>query len=56
MSLALSRSSVATLEAAEQEALLERVAGLWAAEPELQGHDRARLGYLTRVRRCSGLH
>jgi SAM-dependent methyltransferase len=54
--LALSRSSVATLEAGEQEALLERVAALWVHEPELQGHDVARLGYLTRVRRCSGLH
>jgi SAM-dependent methyltransferase len=54
--LALSRSSVAMLEPGEQEALLERVAALWVQEPELQGHNRARLGYLTRVRRCSGLH
>ena len=53
--LALSRSSIAMLEAGEQEALLDRVAALWRQEPELQGHDVARLGYLTRVRRCSGL-
>ena len=53
--LALSRSSVAMLDAGEQEALLQRVAALWVQEPELQGHDRARLGYITRVRRCSGL-
>jgi SAM-dependent methyltransferase len=53
--LALSRSSVATLEAVEQERLLRRVDALWVSEPELQGRDRARLGYLTRVRRCSGL-
>jgi SAM-dependent methyltransferase len=54
--LALSRSSIATLEAVEQEELLKRVAALWVNEPELQGRDRARLGYLTRVRRCFGLH
>jgi len=54
--LALSRSSVAMLEAGEREALLERVAALWVQEPELQGRDRVRLGYLTRVRRCCGLH
>ena len=54
--LALSRCSIATLEAVEQEALLKRVDALWVHEPELQGRDRARLGYLTRVRRCSGLH
>jgi hypothetical protein len=53
--LALSRSSVALLETGEQEALLERVAALWGQEPELQRRDRAQLGYLTRVRRCSGL-
>jgi SAM-dependent methyltransferase len=53
--LALSRSSVAMLEAGEQEALLERIAALWQQEPELQGRDVARLGYLTRVRRCYGL-
>jgi SAM-dependent methyltransferase len=53
--LALSRSSVAVLEAGEQAALLDRVAALWVQEPELRGHDRVRLGYLTRVRRCSGL-
>jgi SAM-dependent methyltransferase len=52
--LALSRSSVATLEAGEQRALLERVDALWE-EPELQGRDCARLGYRSRVRRCSGL-
>jgi SAM-dependent methyltransferase len=54
--LALSRSSIATLEAVEQEELLKRVAALWVNEPDLQGRDRARLGYLTRVRRCCGLH
>jgi SAM-dependent methyltransferase len=54
--LALSRSSVAMLEAGEQEALLARVAALWVNEPELEGHEVARLGYLTRVKRCSGLH
>jgi SAM-dependent methyltransferase len=54
--LALSRSSIATLEAVEQEELLKRVAALWVNEPELQGRDRARLGYLTRVRRCFGVH
>lgn len=54
--LALSRSSVAMLEPHSQQALLARVDALWVDEPELQGHDHARLGYLTRVRRCSGLH
>jgi len=53
--LALSRSSIAMLEAGEQEALLDRVAALWREEPELQGQDVVRLSYLTRVRRCSGL-
>jgi SAM-dependent methyltransferase len=53
--LALSRSSVASLEPDEQQALLERVDALWVQEPELQGRDRARLGYRTRVRRCSGM-
>jgi SAM-dependent methyltransferase len=53
--LALSRSSVALLERPERSVLLERVTALWVDEPELQGRDRARLGYLTRVRRCSGL-
>ena len=28
---------------------------LWEQEPELRGRDHARLGYLTRVRRCGGL-
>ncbi len=54
--LALSRSSIAMLEPAERAALLEQVAALWVNEPELQGRDHARLGYLTRARRCSGLH
>jgi SAM-dependent methyltransferase len=54
--LALSRSSVATLEPAEQAGLLKRVDALWDDEPELQGRDRARLGYLTHVRRCSARH
>ncbi|MGO9956486.1 MAG: class I SAM-dependent methyltransferase [Solirubrobacteraceae bacterium] len=53
--LALSRSSVAMLNAGEREALLGRLAALWRQEPELRGRDRARLGYLTRVRRCGGL-
>ncbi len=54
--LALSRSRIATLGAVEQDDLLKRVAALWVNEPELEGRDRARLGYLTRVRRCFGLH
>jgi SAM-dependent methyltransferase len=53
--LALSRSSVAMLDAGEQQTLLERVAALWVEEPELKGRDRVLLGYLTRVRRCSAL-
>ncbi len=53
--LALSRSSIATLETVQQEELLNRVAELWVNEPELRGRHQARLGYLTRVRRCSGL-
>jgi SAM-dependent methyltransferase len=54
--LALSRSRIATLEAVEQEELLTRVDALWVNEPELHGRERARLGYVTRVRRGRGLH
>jgi SAM-dependent methyltransferase len=54
--LALSRSRIATLGPVEQDDLLKHVAALWVNEPELQGRDRAQLGYLTRVRRGFGLH
>jgi SAM-dependent methyltransferase len=53
--LALSRSSIATLDSPERAALLEDVAALWVTEPELRDRDRALLSYLTRVKRCSGL-
>ncbi len=53
--LALSRSSIAALEEPERAVLLEHLAALWVNEPELQDRARARLGYLTRVRRCSGI-
>jgi SAM-dependent methyltransferase len=53
--LALSRSRVALLPAVEQRALLDSVDALWDEEPELQGRDIAKLGYRTRVRRCSEL-
>ena len=53
--LALSRSSVALLPAAEQRSLLERVEALWEQTPELQGRKSASLPYRTRVTRCTGL-
>jgi len=53
--LALSRSSVATLEPGEQRGLLARIDALWTQEPELQDQPSATLGYATRARRCSGL-
>jgi SAM-dependent methyltransferase len=52
--LALSRSSIAMLEVGERGDLLDRVDALWEQDPELRGRDHARLGYLTRVRRCRG--
>lgn len=57
LDLALSRSSVASLEAAERELLLGRVAALWDETPELRdGPSPVTLPYLTRVRRARGLH
>ncbi len=55
LDLALSRSAVATLQADERDALLDRISSLWDQEPELQGLDSVTLGYVTRVRRCRGL-
>ncbi len=53
--LALSRSSVATLEPEERRSLLDRIDRLWDEEPELGGRDRVSLPYATRVRRCRAL-
>ncbi len=53
--LASSRSNVATMAAAEREALLASLALLWDREPELAGRNSATLRWRTPVRRCRGL-
>lgn len=54
--LSLSRSSVAMLSESEREPILALLDALWDTEPELRGRDSAPLGYVTRVRRCRGVH
>ena len=49
---ATSRSGIATLSDADRLQVFTRIDALWASEPELQGHARAELPYITRVRRA----
>lgn len=55
LDLAQSRSSIATLETDERQAVLERICSLWDETPELRGSDAVTLGYVTRALRCRGL-
>jgi len=53
--LALSRSTLAILSAAERASELERIDRLWASDPELAGRSSAELPWVTRARRCWGM-
>jgi SAM-dependent methyltransferase len=53
--LALSRSHIAMMSAAEQGAVLERLDALWGATAGLDGQPSASLPYRTGVTRCTGL-
>ncbi len=53
--LALSRSSLAIMDAGARELALGRVDELWQRHPELAGRREAELRWVTRVRRCRTL-
>jgi SAM-dependent methyltransferase len=53
--LAVSRSNVALMPAAQRETVLAKLDLLWQQEPELTGRKQALLRWRTRVRRCERL-